>query len=111
MRSFEQIIMQNRIIEEKNDFQLTIERICMMEEIMDEVLKITNENPEQIACDTEIQEKIRILENYIDSGMWLQDYECDERGELPVDLKRGILSEDTLYDLLCEIKWNCGKDN
>jgi hypothetical protein len=29
-------------------------------------------------------------------------YEADERGELPPDLKRGVLSQDALYDLLEE---------
>ena len=27
-------------------------------------------------------------------------YEADERGELPSDMKRGILAQDALYDLL-----------
>lgn len=97
--------MQNRISEEMNDFQLTIERIRRMEEIMDEVLQIVNENPEKIAGDIEIQKKIQILEDYLDSRQWMRDYACDERGELPAGLKRGILSEDTLYNLLSEIKW------
>ncbi len=51
-----------------------------------------------------IQRKIRLLEKYQTSGLWLKDYECDERGELPKDLKRGVLSEDGLYNLLCDIK-------
>ena len=29
-----------------------------------------------------------------------KDYEADEEGKLPADLKRGILSEDALFDLL-----------
>ena len=33
-----------------------------------------------------------------------EDYEADERGELPPDLKRGVLSQDALYDLLEERK-------
>ena len=44
------------------------------------------------------------LREYMDSGLWLSDYEADERGELPKDLKRGVLSEDGLYDLLTEIE-------
>ncbi|MBR6376765.1 MAG: DUF4298 domain-containing protein [Oscillospiraceae bacterium] len=42
------------------------------------------------------------LEAYYSSGQWLEDYEADERGELPPDLKRGVLSQDALYDLLEE---------
>ena len=51
-----------------------------------------------------IREKIAELENYQESGQWLLDYESDERGELPSDLKRGVLSEDMLYNLLCDVR-------
>ena len=46
------------------------------------------------------EEKLRLLEIYYTSGKWLEDYEADERGELPPDLKRGVLAQDALYDLL-----------
>lgn len=45
-------------------------------------------------------EKLRLLETYYTSGEWRDDYEADERGELPPDMKRGVLSQDALYDLL-----------
>lgn len=48
--------------------------------------------------------KIRLLEAYYTSGEWRQDYEADERGELPPDLKRGVLSQDALYDYLDSLK-------
>ena len=47
-------------------------------------------------------EKLRLLDAYYTSGAWREDYEADERGELPPDLKRGVLSQDALYDLLEE---------
>ena len=47
-------------------------------------------------------EKLRLLDEYYTSGEWREDYEADERGELPPDLKRGVLSQDALYDLLGE---------
>ena len=31
---------------------------------------------------------------------WRADYEADERGEIPPRVKRGVLSQDGLYDLL-----------
>ena len=40
------------------------------------------------------------LVEYYESGQWLADFEADERGELPRDLKRGVLSQDGLWDLL-----------
>ena len=50
------------------------------------------------------QENISLLETYYTSGKWRDDYEADERGELPPDLKRGVLSQDALYKLLDELK-------
>lgn len=41
------------------------------------------------------------LEAYYETD-WRADFEADERGELPATLKRGILSEDGLYNLLTE---------
>lgn len=41
-----------------------------------------------------------ILTEYYEGGQWLRDYELDEAGKLPPGLKRGVLSEDGLYDLL-----------
>ena len=42
----------------------------------------------------------RELREYYENGQWLLDYEADERGELPATLKRGVLSQDGLWDLL-----------
>ena len=86
----------------------TIERIEKMEQLLDEIAAINENYPERIAKDPEIQKKIQILENYFGSGQWMQDFECDERGELPVDLKRGVLLEDALYNLLEEVKGENG---
>ena len=42
----------------------------------------------------------QVLLDYYESGQWLKDYEADERGELPPTLKRGVLSQDGLWELL-----------
>jgi hypothetical protein len=34
----------------------------------------------------------------------MADYQADEKGELPSDLKRGVLSEDGLWNLLSNIQ-------
>ena len=65
-----------------------IERVEKYERLFDEAT----------ACPDE--EKLRLLDAYYTSGEWREDYEADERGELPPDLKRGVLSQDALYDLL-----------
>ena len=51
-----------------------------------------------------LSEDIEALRDYIDSGDWQVDFEADEEGKLPKDLKRGVLSEDGLWNLLEEIE-------
>lgn len=52
------------------------------------------------------EEKLRLLDAYYTSGEWREDYEADERGEFPPDMKRGVLSQDALYDLLERVNDN-----
>ena len=49
------------------------------------------------------------LFEYSTSKSWMEDFEADERGEFPKDMKRGILSEDGLYSL-CVDYCNLVKD-
>lgn len=49
-----------------------------------------------------VTEGIHKLEEYYDSGAWCEDFEADEAGLVPPELKRGVLSEDALYDMLME---------
>lgn len=44
------------------------------------------------------------LTAYYEDGQWLRDYELDEQGLLPRDLKRGVLAQDTVYDFLEELQ-------
>ncbi len=46
------------------------------------------------------QEAIAALNGYYGSDLWKQDLADDEAGRLPADLKRGVLSEDGIWDLL-----------
>lgn len=50
------------------------------------------------------QEAIAALDEYYGSGLWKQDFAADEAGCLPDDLKRGVLSEDAVWDLLADVK-------
>lgn len=52
----------------------------------------------------EPSEALTVLKEYYENGQWLKDYELDEKGLLPKELKRGVLSQDGLYDLICEAK-------
>ena len=63
-----------------------IERITYMETLYDRAIE-TGLVPQALI-------------DYYESGQWLKDYEADERGELPRNLKRGVLSQDGLWELL-----------
>ena len=49
-----------------------------------------------------IRNDIQALSEYYEGPLWREDFEADEAGLLPPDLKRGVLSEDGVYDLLSE---------
>ena len=49
------------------------------------------------------QEEIEALDYYQRSGLWQKDFEMDEAGKLPSGIRRSVLSEDGLYNLLDEI--------
>ena len=47
-----------------------------------------------------VQDDIRELAAYYASDDWKNDFETDEQKKLPKDLKRGVLSEDGIYNML-----------
>ena len=46
------------------------------------------------------QDVIKKLSDYYGSKQWRKDLEAEEQGLFPEDLKRGVLSEDGIYNLL-----------
>ena len=50
------------------------------------------------------REALRDLEAYYGSEEWKRDFADDEAGLLPKELKRGVLSEDAIWNVLEE--WN-----
>lgn len=50
------------------------------------------------------QEDIKALDAYYGSEEWKQDFADDEAGRLPKDLKRGVLSEDGIWNLLSDTR-------
>lgn len=51
--------------------------------------------------------QIKQLTDYYQSTTWREDYEADNRGEIPTDIRRGVLSEDGLYNLLTDYDEIC----
>ena len=77
-----------------------IERIMLMERCFD---ALQSADIAAIKADDSLKEQLRLLTQYYQGGQWLHDYELDEKGLLPRDLKRGVLSQDAVFDLLDEI--------
>lgn len=51
-----------------------------------------------------VQDAIAALDEYYGSDLWRQDFADDEAGRLPADLKRGVLSEDGIWNLLTDAR-------
>ena len=98
--------MQNNL-----ELEITINRIRQMESIFDQLQSVLQYAADSLYEDESLQEMLQALTKYYESGQWLKDYESDERGELPMDLKRGILSQDGIYHLLFEIEQRGGVRN
>ena len=67
-----------------------------MENLLDFIIEARKEQNKS----ARIQEATRILAEYYGSDEWKQDFADDEAGLLPKDLKRGVLSEDGIWNVL-----------
>ena len=76
-----------------------IENIKKMERILDDSLSIIDD---MIALKTKLDEHSKAydeLTEYYFSEERTQDLEADEKGLIPDDLKRGVLSEDGIWNM------------
>jgi hypothetical protein len=77
-------------------------RVREMEERYDELAGALARLEEAVSALQTAEPGLEALRAYMDSGQWREDFEADERGEIPAEVKRGVLSEDGLFDLLQE---------
>ena len=80
-----------------------IARIREMEELFDRALALNKKEKKSAREEKELEAAAARLKEYYESPLWREDFEADEAGRLPKDLKRGVLSEDGIYDLLDEL--------
>ena len=79
-----------------------IARIRHMEQLFDLAKEAMEEVMMSLETYEKAQEAIAVLSEYYVSKEWKQDYADDEAGLLPKDLKRGVLSEDGIWNLLSD---------
>jgi hypothetical protein len=77
-----------------------IERIQHFETLLDRITPVLENLEEALDAFEGIQEDVKELAAYYEDDDWREDFEADEAGRLPADLKRGVLSEDGIYDVL-----------
>lgn len=76
------------------------DRIERMEQYFDALQRAEATNPAAIREDASLRGLLQLLVEYYEGGLWLHDYELDEKGLLPPELKRGVLAQDAVYDFL-----------
>jgi hypothetical protein len=82
-----------------------IERIEQMEKILDSLKEAIAQVNTAISRLRELGPQAMELDDYYGSPEWFDDLKADENGLLPKGLKRGVLSEDGIYDVLSEYKY------
>ena len=81
-----------------------IERITQMEQRMERAATAVMTLSAALDHYEEVLEDIAALEAYYDSDTWKQDFADDEAGKFPADLRRGVLSEDGIWNLLTDAR-------
>ena len=78
------------------------ERIKQMEQCLEKASVAVMQLSEALDKYIESQDAIATLDKYYGSEEWKTDFAADEAGQLPKDLKRGVLSEDGIWNLLSD---------
>ncbi len=84
-----------------------IERITQMEAALDDLTAVRAEFLSALKKFKKAQAQYTALSEYYGGDQWGQDFDDDEAGKLPKDLKRGVLSEDGIYNALNDYRDTC----
>ena len=87
-----------------------ITRIQTMESYFDILQNAYHNHPDSIKNDALLNQYLHQLFDYYHNGQWLKDYELDEQGMIPMNIKRGVLSQDGLYNFFDDIKAEANTD-
>ncbi len=82
--------------------QTELDLIAEMETILDDWDRQKQEFERVQEAWRSCQQQMNKLQRYYDSGRWLMHYESYDQGRIPETLKCGVLSQDAIYNALCE---------
>ncbi len=80
-----------------------LQRIAHMEELYDKSRETVDNLFRAMQQYRVLKNEIKELVDYYQSELWMADFETDREGLIPKDMKRGILTEDAIYDLLADV--------
>ncbi len=78
------------------------ERINYMEKIFDDSYDTVNSLLQSAEKYLDVIGRLKTLEEYYQSPDWIKNYEDDEAGKIPKELKRGVLSQDSVWNMLTD---------
>ncbi len=78
------------------------DRVTRMENILDELTLLVEKSYEALNNLEGSVDKLNELKVYYEK-QYMLDFQADERGEIPKDLKRGVLGEDLVHILLTDL--------
>ena len=81
-----------------------IERIEKMERCLDRASQAVMRLSVALDEYAEAQDALHQLSDYYGSDAWKHDFANDSAGRLPLDMKRGVLSEDAVWNLLEDVR-------
>ena len=81
-----------------------LDRIKRMESYLDEAEHAVKELSNALEKYEKMEKKYYKIGKYYGSSDWMNDFEADEEGLIPAEIKRGVLSEDAVYNLIIEHK-------
>lgn len=80
-----------------------IERIKKMDAVLVEAKAAVNKLGAALEEYISLKPQIDELFEYYQSPLWMKDYDDDSLGRIPKDLRREVISQDAVYDLMEQI--------
>lgn len=88
----------------KRELASSVKRVEEMEKLLDECASAVRDLSAQLERMEALKSSMTKLYKYYGSEKWHNDRDADVRGELPNDLRRGVLSEDLIYDNITDTR-------
>ena len=83
------------------------DRINQMEAHLDTLTAANKQLISALEIFKNAQDAYLALDEYYNSKLWRKDFDDDQNGKISAEIKRGVLSEDGVYNALTDYKASC----